>query len=107
MSRVARKQQKNLIQDVATQRMWRLFELAKREYVTHPDRSERYVQLIRNISMRNRMSIPREIKRSICKHCYAFLVPGSNALYRLKEGYLVISCQRCGKKMRYPYKRLK
>lgn len=107
MSRVARKQQKNLIQDIATQRMWRLFELAKREYAKHPDRSERYVQLIRNISMRNRMSIPKEIKRSICKHCYAFLVPGSNASYRLKEGYIVISCQRCGKKMRYPYKGLK
>jgi ribonuclease P protein subunit RPR2 len=107
MSRVARKQQKNLIQDIAIQRMWRLFELAIKDYEKHPDRSERYVQLIRNISMRNRMSIPREIKRSICKHCYAFLVPGSNALYRLKEGYIVISCQRCGKKMSYPYKRLK
>ena len=107
MSRMARKQQKNLIQDIATQRMWRLFELAKNEYEKHPDRSERYVQLIRNISMRNRMSIPREIKKSICKHCYAFLVPGSSALYRLKEGYIVISCQRCKKKMRYPYKGLK
>jgi ribonuclease P protein subunit RPR2 len=107
MSRVARKQQKNLIQNIAAQRMWRLFELAKREYEKHPDRSERYVQLIRNISMRNRMSIPREIKRSICKHCYAFLVPGSSALYRLKEGYIVISCQHCGNKMRFPYKRLK
>jgi len=107
MSRIARKQQKNLIRDITTQRMLRLFELAKSEYATHPDRSERYVQLIRNISMRNRMSIPREIKRSICKHCYAFLVPGNNASYRLKEGYVVISCQRCGKKMRYPYKRLK
>lgn len=107
MSRAARKQQKNLIQDVAIQRMWRLFELAKKEYAMHPDRSERYVQLIRKISMRNRMSIPREIKRNICKHCYTFLVPGSSASYRLKEGYLVISCQRCSKKMRYPYKRLK
>jgi ribonuclease P protein subunit RPR2 len=107
MSRVARKQKKNLIQDIAAQRMSRLFELAKSEYAKHPDRSERYVQLIRNISMRNRMSIPREIKRSICKHCYAFLVPGNNASYRLKEGYIVISCQRCGKKMRYPYKGLK
>jgi ribonuclease P protein subunit RPR2 len=107
MSRVARKQKKNLIQVVATQRMLRLFELAKREYSKHPDRSERYVQLIRNISMRNRMSIPREIKRSVCKHCYAFLVPGSNASYRLKEGFIVISCQRCEKKMRYPYKGLK
>jgi ribonuclease P protein subunit RPR2 len=68
MSRVFRKQQKNLIKDVATQRMWRLFELAKMEYAEHPDRSERYVQLIRNISMRNRMSIPREIKSRICKH---------------------------------------
>jgi ribonuclease P protein subunit RPR2 len=106
MSRVARKQQKNLIKDIATQRMWRLFELAKMEYAEHPDRSERYVQLIRNISMRNRMSIPREIKNRICKHCYTFLVPGNNARYRLNEGYIVIFCKHCGKEMRYPYKRL-
>ena len=76
MSRIARKQQKNLIQVIATQRMWRLFELARREHDEHPDRSERYVQLIRNISMRTRTSIPREIKSRICKHCYAILVPG-------------------------------
>jgi ribonuclease P protein subunit RPR2 len=107
MSKKARKQQKNLIQIVAAQRMWRLFELAKKEYSEQPERSERYVQLIRNISMRNRMSIPREIKSRICKHCYTFLVPGNNARYRLKEGYVVISCQKCGKEMRYPYKRLK
>jgi ribonuclease P protein subunit RPR2 len=107
MSKKARKQQKNLIQVIAAQRMWRLFELAKKEYAEHPERSERYVQLIRNISMRNRMSIPREIKSRICKHCYAFLVPGKNVRYRLKEGYIVISCQCCGKEMRYPYKRLK
>lgn len=107
MSRIARKQQKNLIQVIAIQRMWRLFELAKREHAEHPDRSERYVQLIRNISMRNRMSIPREIKSRICKHCYTLLVPGKNARYRLKEGFIVISCQRCGKEMRHPYKRLK
>jgi ribonuclease P protein subunit RPR2 len=107
MSRIPRKKQKNMLRSVATQRMWRLFELAEKEFEEHPERSERYVQLIRNISMRNRMRIPREIKHRICKHCYAFLVPGINAHHRLKGGYLVISCERCGKEMRYPYKRLK
>ena len=107
MSRIARKKQKNLLRSVATQRMWRLFELAEKEFEEHPERSERYVQLIRHISMRNRVSIPREIKRRICKHCYAFLVPGVNARYRLKEGHILVSCERCGKEMRYPYKGLK
>jgi ribonuclease P protein subunit RPR2 len=107
MSRIPRKKQKNMLRSVATQRMWRLFELAEKEFEKHPERSERYVQLIRNISMRNRMRIPREIKHRICKHCYAFLVPGINAHHRLKGGYLVISCERCGKEMRYPYKGLK
>ena len=107
MSKIARKKQKNLIQEIAVQRMWRLFELAKREFAEHPERSERYVQLIRNISMRNRTGIPREIKSRICKHCYALHMPGNNVRYRLKEGFIIISCQRCGKEMRYPYKRLK
>ena len=57
--------------------MWRLFELAKREYEKHPDRSERYVQLIRNISMRNRMSIPREIKRRSANTAMLSLYPGT------------------------------
>jgi ribonuclease P protein subunit RPR2 len=107
MPKVARKQQKNLIQNIAVQRMQRLFELAKAEFPENPERSRRYVQLIRNISMRNRIGIPREIKSRICKHCYSFLVPGSNARYRLKDGYLVISCEQCGKEMRYPYKKLR
>lgn len=107
MAKAARKQQKNLIQDIGAQRMWRLFELAKQEHAVHPERSERYVQLIRNISMRNRIGIPKQIKNRICKHCYAFLVPGKNARYRLKEGFIVVSCQRCEKEMRFPYKRLK
>jgi ribonuclease P protein subunit RPR2 len=107
MSKVARKQKKSLIQNIAIQRMWRLFELANKEYSEYPERSERYVQIIRNISMRNRITIPKEIKNRICKHCYAFLVPGRNARYRLKEGYIVTFCERCGKEMRRPYKRLK
>jgi ribonuclease P protein subunit RPR2 len=107
MPKVARKQQKNLIQNIAVQRMWRLFELAKTEFPENPERSRRYVQLIRNISMRNRISIPGEIKRRICKHCYTLLMPGHNARYRLKGGLIVISCKHCGKEMRYPYKKLK
>jgi len=107
MPKAARKQQKNLIQNIALQRMWRLFELAKAELPENPERSRHYVQLIRNISMRNRISIPREIKSRICKHCYSFLMPGHNARYRLKEGFIVISCEHCGKEMRYPYKNLK
>jgi ribonuclease P protein subunit RPR2 len=107
MPKAARKQQKNLIQNIAVQRMWRLFELAEAELSENPERSRRYVQLIRNISMRNRISIPREIKSRICKHCYAFLTPGHNARYRLKEGFIVISCEHCVKDMRYPYKKLK
>ncbi|HWR24974.1 MAG TPA: ribonuclease P protein component 4 [Methanosarcina sp.] len=107
MSKIARKQKKSLIQDIAVQRMWRLFELAKKEHAEHPERSERYIQLIRNISMRNRITIPKEIKTRICKHCYTFLVPGNNVYYRLKEGCIVISCKCCGKEMRRPYIKLK
>lgn len=105
MSRAFRKlkKQKNLMRELATERMVRLFELAEKEFKAHPERSKRYVQLLREISIRNRIRIPTEIKRRICKHCYAFLVPGRNARYRLKEGILVISCETCGKQMHYPY----
>ena len=99
-----RKKQKSLIKDLAVQRINRLFELADQEFEQNPKRSDRYVLLARRIGMRFRVRFPKTLKRRICKHCRSYLVPGSSARVRLRGRYITVTCLRCNKQMRYPYK---
>ncbi|NLI62534.1 MAG: ribonuclease P [Methanosarcinaceae archaeon] len=98
-----RKKNKTLSKRVAYERINILFRLAEKNYKTNPERSDRYVNLIRQISMRQRVKIPRHIKRRICKYCYSFLVPGSNCRVRLKGEYVLTTCYNCGRKVHFPY----
>lgn len=90
--------------DMAEQRIRRLFNLAAEVFPTRPDLSNRYVDIARRISMRHRVSIPSEFKRSVCKECHAFLVPGANSRVRVDGNNVVITCLKCGCIKRYPYK---
>ncbi|HJH30906.1 MAG TPA: ribonuclease P [Methanosarcinaceae archaeon] len=99
-----RKKQKSLIRNLAVQRIERLFELADDEFGQNPKRSDRYVFLARRIGMRYRVRFPTTLKRRMCKHCRSYLLPGSNARVRLRGRYISVTCLRCNKQMRYPYK---
>ena len=99
-----RKKQKSLIRDLAVQRIERLFELAHEEFGENPNRSDRYVFLARRIGMRYRIRFPTNLKRRMCKHCRSYLVPGSSSRVRLRGRYITVTCLRCNKQMRYPYK---
>ncbi|MDF1533482.1 MAG: ribonuclease P [Methanosarcinaceae archaeon] len=99
-----RKNQKSLIKDLAAQRIDRLFELAHEEFGQNPQRSDRYVLLARLIGMRYRIRLPTTLKRMMCKHCRSYLVPGSSSRVRLRGKYITVTCLRCNKQMRYPYK---
>lgn len=99
-----RKKQKSLIKDLAAQRIERLFELAHDEFGQNPKRSDRYVLLARRIGMRYRIRFPTNLKRRMCKHCRSYLVPGSSSRVRLRGRYITVTCLRCNKQMRYPYK---
>ncbi|MGP8329451.1 MAG: ribonuclease P protein component 4 [Methanosarcinaceae archaeon] len=102
-----KRKQKSLIRDLAVQRIERLFELADNEFGQNPKRSDRYVYLARRIGMRYRVRFPSKLKRMICKHCRSYLVPGSSARVRLRKRYITVTCLRCNKQMRYPYKNRK
>ncbi|MBE0517074.1 MAG: ribonuclease P [Methanophagales archaeon] len=92
-------------EDIAVQRIERLFERAEAEARGDRDlRSDRYVQLARTIGMRYRLRIPRTLKIQLCKGCYALLIPGKTARVRLREEYIATTCLRCGMIMRRPYK---
>lgn len=90
--------------DMAEQRIGRLFRLAQDIYPKSPELANRYVDIARRISMRHRVSIPREFKRRICKECGSFLVPGENCRIRIDGKNIIITCLKCGAIKRYPYK---
>lgn len=87
---------------IAQQRIQQLFQQAEEMFSSHPELSNRYVELARTIAMKARTRIPRELKRRFCKHCLAFLKPGVNARIRTREGKVIISCLACKKVMRIP-----
>lgn len=82
-----------------------LFELAREEYNAHPERSHRYMEIARNISMRTRTRIPRHLKRQMCSNCHHLLVYGKNCRVRTKNGKVVVTCLDCGNVMRIPFVR--
>ncbi len=85
------------------QRMERLFLLAEQAHATHPERSDRYVQIARKISSRTRVRMPRLLKRLFCRHCGGFL-SAATARVRLHEGLLTTTCLKCGQQTRRPYR---
>jgi ribonuclease P protein subunit RPR2 len=67
------------------------------------DRSREYVRLARRLAERNRVSLPRAFRRSICDRCDVYRRPGANARVRLGDGRVVVRCA-CGATDRYPYR---
>ena len=63
-----------------------------------------YVKHIRRLAMSQRITLPREIKRSYCKHCYQAFLPGKTCRVRLQGGKLVYYCYSCKNFTRLPYK---
>lgn len=89
--------------DLARQRMERLFSLAAAEYELHPERSDRYVHIARQISTRHRVRMPRHLKKLFCKNCGSF-ISATGARTRLRQGLLTTTCLHCGRVARRPYK---
>jgi len=91
---------------IAKERIRILFELAKKEFEKNPERSRRYVELLRTIGKRYNVRLPKEIKRSFCKVCNTIFIFGKTARVRLdsKRKIRIVRCLSCGKIYRYPYK---
>jgi len=90
---------------IARERIAILFGQAQRVYAEDPLLANRYVDLARRISMRQRVRIDREFRRRFCHHCYAYLVPGRNMRVRVHRGNVVVTCITCKKHTRYRIKR--
>jgi ribonuclease P protein subunit RPR2 len=87
---------------IARERIAILFVLARAAFATHPELSNRYVELARKIAMRQRIRIDREFRREFCRHCSSFLVPGNTSRVRVQGGNVVVTCLYCRQRRRYP-----
>jgi len=107
---VFRSSSNGLLRDIAVQRMYILFRLGVDAVKSgRIEYAKRYGYLIKRISMRNRVKIPRSIKRWICKNCCVVMVPGFNVRVRTRrEGKtlrVVTTCLVCGWIHRYEFVR--
>ncbi|MDD1758911.1 MAG: ribonuclease P [Methanotrichaceae archaeon] len=81
--------------EIARERMEILFALADAEYEQHPERSDRYVQIARQIGTRTLVRMPNHLKRRFCRKCDCYL-PASRSRVRLHHGIVTVTCLRCG-----------
>lgn len=97
------------MKELAGERIERLIELAQKEAKKRPERSRRYVSLARKLSSRYNVAIPAKWKRSICRKCDAFLVPGRNLTVRAspRSKAVLYVCKECGAMRRYGYAKRK
>ncbi|MDD1702316.1 MAG: ribonuclease P [Methanoregula sp.] len=95
------KNRSSSIKPLARERIAVLFTQAETAFRENPEFSNRYVELARNISMRQRVRIDREYRRRYCHHCYRYLVPGANMRVRVHRGWVAVTCRECKKTTRY------
>ncbi|MDI9644756.1 MAG: ribonuclease P [Candidatus Verstraetearchaeota archaeon] len=92
------------INDLARQRILRLFALAVETIHTDPALANRYVEIALRISMRTRVRIPKELKRNLCRGCNSLLYPGITSRVRIsasRSPHLSVTCLNCGSVRRY------
>ena len=89
---------------IAKERINILFEQADEVFKKDKRLANRYVDLARKIAMKARISIPKELKRRYCKHCYSYLKPGVNSRIRTRDKKIIYYCMNCKKYMRFPIK---
>ena len=95
-----------LMQQAAQERVQDLFARARKIHSSDPDLANRYVTLAKKIAMGTKITIPRNLKRSICHKCKKLLVPGVNLRSRLHSKrhyglYHSVTCLSCGHVTRY------
>jgi ribonuclease P protein subunit RPR2 len=94
---------------IASERIRTLLTLAQRNQKTHPERSRRYTYLARRIASRNRLHMPRDLKRLICPSCKSYMGPAASRIRirQEREPHVALTCLRCGHVTRIPLREIK
>ncbi len=67
----------------------------------------KYLKLLKRISMKTRTRLPAHLKLFYCKKCKEVLLPGVNAVYRVRSRpykHVAVKCLLCGHVYRKGYK---
>lgn len=106
MPRRGRGSKKNEEQEIASERIKILFDLAEKSAISGKIRlADRYVKQARGIGMRYNVRIPREYKSRICRYCHGYLFPGITSRTRInsKKHMVEIECLNCKRILFFPY----
>jgi ribonuclease P protein subunit RPR2 len=95
---------KQKMNQIAKERVKILFDEAEKNYSKHPERSHRYVELIKKIKLKYQLKLDPEIKRRLCKKCNKFMVPGKNCKIRIHNSRIIYTCNECGAIRRFGLK---
>jgi ribonuclease P protein subunit RPR2 len=98
----AKKSSKTAFKKISMERIDILFKNAEKEFSNNPELSNRYVDIARRITMRQRVRIPTEYKRKFCRNCHSYAVPGENMSVRIHRGKVIYRCSHCGYIRRIP-----
>jgi ribonuclease P protein subunit RPR2 len=83
---------------------------AAKSLESDPKLAERQALNARRLRLRSRVKSPYELKLFFCKKCKEFSPPPKYSTVRIRGGWLVIKCSKCGgiyrKKLRNPATRL-
>jgi ribonuclease P protein subunit RPR2 len=92
-------------QNIAIDRIRKLFEQAELSFEEHPELSKRYVVLARKLSTRYKVKFTKDQKKMFCKDCDSYLKNGINSRVRLEHGRIVQTCLDCKAVKRTVYKK--
>ncbi|MCR4368879.1 MAG: ribonuclease P [archaeon] len=88
------------IQQLALERIYRLFELAEKEFQKHPKRSKRYISLAREIGKKATARFPFELKKKYCKKCNSVFTQ-TNSETKKTGDLTAIKCLECGAQRKF------
>ncbi|MCW6159939.1 MAG: hypothetical protein LVQ95_02515 [Candidatus Micrarchaeales archaeon] len=96
---------KNIVKEIAGERIALLFGLATRTIGSDREQSGRYIKRMRYMSSHYKVPLPKKIRNGICKKCNEVLVPGLNASVRIvsSKGYVATRCTKCGNEVHVHY----
>ena len=88
----------------ARENIYAYFKKADANFKKDKKEANKLVKKARRLAMKHKLRLGK-LKRKFCNHCYSYLMPGTNARIRTREGKLIIYCQECKNYTRFPYKK--
>lgn len=93
---------KKIIKESARDSVKKLIEEARKAYEKgQKERSKKYVKMAHDLIKKNKIKLPKELKNSYCKKCFAIWIPGQTikVSFDKRHNCLRIICE-CGHKKR-------